>query len=85
LRAGIALHRGEVFFGNIGAPARVDFTVIGAAVNLAARVEPLTKALGTPLLVTEAVAQLASEPLRPLGTHSLRGLSAPIALFARRS
>jgi adenylate cyclase len=82
LRVGIALHRGEVFFGNIGAPTRVDFTVIGAAVNLTARVEPLTKALGTPLLVTEAVAKLASEPLLPLGTHSLRGLSTPIAVFA---
>ena len=85
LRAGIALHRGEVFFGNIGAPARVDFTVIGAAVNLTARVEPLTKTLGAPLLVTEAVAKLASQPLRPLGTHSFRGLSAPIAVFAPAS
>lgn len=82
LRAGIALHRGEVFFGNIGAPARVDFTVIGAAVNLTARVEPLTKTLGAPLLVTEAVARLTSQPLRPLGTHAFRGLSVPIAVFA---
>jgi adenylate cyclase len=82
LRTGIALHRGEVFFGNIGAPARVDFTVVGPAVNLASRVEPLTKTLGRPLVVTEAVAKLASEPLLPLGTHSLRGLSAPIAVFA---
>lgn len=82
LGTGIALHRGEVFFGNIGAPARVDFTVVGAAVNLTARVEPLTKKLGRSLLLTEAVAQLTSQPLISLGTFPLRGLSAPIAIFA---
>lgn len=78
----VALHRGEVFFGNIGAPARVDFTVIGAAVNLAARVEPLTKTLDRPLLLIEAVARLTARPLVSLGTFPLRGVSAPIAIFA---
>ena len=82
LGTGIALHRGDVFFGNIGAPGRVDFTVIGAAVNLAARVEPLTKALGHPLLLTESVARLTQQPLVALGTFSLRGLKAPVAIYA---
>ncbi len=82
LRTGIALHRGHVFFGNIGAPARVDFTVVGAAVNLAARVEPLTKDLRRPLLLTEAVARLTAQPMLSLGSFPLRGLSAPIAIFA---
>ena len=82
LSTGIALHRGEVFFGNIGAPGRVDFTVIGAAVNLAARVEPLTKTLDRPLLLTEAVAMLTSRPLVSLGTFPLRGVSAPNAIYA---
>ena len=85
LQTGIALHRGEVFFGNIGAPARVDFTVIGAAVNLTARVEPLTKELGRPVLVTEEVAKLSAAPLLSLGTHALRGLAKPIAIFAPSS
>ena len=82
LGTGIALHRGLVFFGNIGAPARVDFTVVGAAVNLAARVEPLTKTLGRSLLLTEAVARLTSQPLISLGAFPLRGLSDPISIFA---
>ncbi len=85
LATGIALHRGEVFFGNIGAPARVDFTVIGVAVNLTARLEPLTKMLHRPLLLTEAVAQLTSQPMNSLGTFPLRGLNTPIAIFAPAS
>lgn len=82
LGTGIALHRGHVFFGNIGAPARVDFTVIGTAVNLAARVEPLTKTLGHSLLLTDAVAKLTQQSLVALGTHPLRGLATPVRLFA---
>jgi len=82
LGTGIALHRGPVFFGNIGASMRVDFTVVGAAVNLAARVEPLTKTLGRSLLLTEAVARLTDQPMTSLGTFALRGVSAPIAIFA---
>src|SRR5690606_35523555 len=52
LRTGIALHEGEVFFGNIGAPARLDFTVIGSAVNEASRVEALQKKIGRSILIT---------------------------------
>ena len=46
LRFGIALHEGDVFFGNVGAEARLDFTVIGGAVNAASRVEAMTTTLG---------------------------------------
>ncbi len=82
LETGIALHLGEVFFGNVGAPDRLDFTVIGAAVNEAARVEALTKALGRPILLTEPVAALAEAPLEEMGAHPLRGVSRPVRLFA---
>ena len=58
LNTGVALHLGEVFFGNVGAPARLDFNVIGRAVNEASRVETLTKEVGRPLLVTGPVASL---------------------------
>lgn len=82
LELGIALHAGEVFYGNIGAERRLDFTVIGAAVNEAARIEPLCKPLGTPLLLTDAVRDLLGDvALQPMGMHALRGASAPRALF----
>jgi adenylate cyclase len=81
LRAGIALHEGEVFFGNIGAPQRLDFTVIGSAVNEASRVEALHKILKRPILVTEAVARHLDTPLDFLGAHALRGVAAPMPIF----
>lgn len=84
LRTGIALHDGEVFFGNVGAPERLDFTVIGRAVNAASRVEALSKSLGRPILITEAVAGRLDRPLDDLGRHALRGVAAPIAIFAPR-
>ena len=80
--SGIALHEGEVFFGNVGAPERLDFTVIGRSVNATARVEALSKQLGRPLLITEPVAKRLSAPLDHLGAHGLRGLSEPVGLFS---
>jgi adenylate cyclase len=82
LRIGMALHLGEVFFGNVGTAERLDFTVIGRAVNEAARVEALTKDLGRPLLITSHVAELLARELTPLGEFELRGLRRPVALFA---
>ncbi len=81
LASGIALHEGEVFFGNIGAPARLDFTVIGPAVNEAARVEALTKTLGRPILLTAPVVRRLGLPLRSLGSHGLRGVGEAMELF----
>ncbi len=85
LRNGIALHEGEVFFGNVGGPRRLDFTVIGQAVNEASRVEALSKALGQTLLITAPVAAYLNEPLEDLGSHRLRGLAEPLALFTPSS
>ncbi|TWT15896.1 adenylate/guanylate cyclase domain-containing protein [Reyranella sp. CPCC 100927] len=81
LRSGIALHEGDVFFGNVGAEARLDFTVIGRAVNAASRVEALTKTLGRSILITEPVARRLERPLDLLGAHALRGLAEPVPLY----
>ncbi|MBN9005820.1 MAG: adenylate/guanylate cyclase domain-containing protein [Rhizobiales bacterium] len=85
LRAGIALHEGEVFFGNIGAPERLDFTVIGPAVNEASRVESLQKTLGRNILITAAAARLIDRPLDRLGEFTLRGVAAPMAIYSPAS
>lgn len=82
LRSAIALHEGTVFFGNVGAPGRLDFTVIGPAVNTASRVEALSKTLGRSLLITAPVARLLDRPLDQLGDHELRGVGQPIPIFA---
>ncbi|HYE00891.1 MAG TPA: adenylate/guanylate cyclase domain-containing protein, partial [Alphaproteobacteria bacterium] len=57
IRFGLALHIGDVLYGNIGGTGRLDFTVIGPAVNAVTRIEGLTKALGRSLLVSQAVAE----------------------------
>lgn len=84
IRAGVAMHAGDVFFGNVGAPDRLDFTVIGPAVNVASRVEGLCKPLGEPILISGAVASLLERtpPLRALGRHDLRGVEGAVEIFA---
>jgi adenylate cyclase len=78
---GIGLHLGLVLYGNIGTPTRIEFTVIGAAANEAARIESLCKALKVNLLISEHVARHLAEPPRSLGRHALRGVGEPIELF----
>lgn len=82
LRTGIALHEGDVFFGNVGAPERLDFTVIGRAVNEASRVEALCKSLGRSILVTEPVARRLDHQLDDLGEHTLRGVAKSVSIFS---
>ncbi len=80
----IALHVGAVQYGNVGTGSRLDFTVIGPAVNEAARIELLCKQLGHPLLVSQAFAEAASESrshLMSLGRHRLRGVREEAELF----
>ena len=81
IRIGIGLHLGEVIYGNVGASERLDFTVIGPAVNLTARLEGLTKRLMRPLLVSQAFAAACPMPLLSLGFHPVRGLSEPEEVF----
>jgi adenylate cyclase len=83
LAFGVGLHRGNLTYGNIGTERRLDFTVIGPAVNEAARIEDLCKTLETPVLMSEALA--ASLPggtgLVSLGRHTLRGVRNPQEIF----
>jgi len=81
LRFGIALHLGDVLYGNIGTTTRLEFTVIGAAANEAARIEALCKVLNEPLLVSAPVARHLAG-CRSLGTHELRGVAESMELFA---
>jgi class 3 adenylate cyclase len=78
---GVALHLGEIFWGNIGAANRLDFTAIGPAVNLVSRLEGLCRPLGKSVLVSGALAAEAEAPLVALGTHALRGIASPCAVF----
>lgn len=84
LRAGIGLHAGDVIFGNIGSADRLDFTVIGRAVNEVSRVEALTRVLGRNILMTEGFAETHADgrDLISLGFHVLTGVSEPAEIFA---
>ncbi|MFB6421308.1 MULTISPECIES: adenylate/guanylate cyclase domain-containing protein [Bradyrhizobium] len=84
LNYGIGVHVGDVMYGNIGSSSRLDFTVIGPAVNMASRLEALTKQLGRTVLLSRDFAELV-EPkfeLEHVGKHEVRGFSDPIELFA---
>ena len=78
----IALHVGTVHYGNIGAADRLDFTVIGPAVNLVSRIEAVAKALDRPIVMSADLARLLGDDVVPLGRHPLRGLATPHELFA---
>jgi adenylate cyclase len=78
---GIALHLGQVIYGNVGVPERLQFTVVGAAVNEVARVQDLTKTLGCSLLATAAFADAVAGPWHSLGEHLLRGFETPVPIL----
>jgi len=73
---GIALHVGDVIYGNIGGENRLDFTVVGPAVNLAARIEGLCRELGRPILLSEAFVSRAHIAVEPVGRFVLKGVTA---------
>jgi adenylate cyclase len=79
---GIGVNVGDVMYGNIGTASRLDFTVIGPAVNAAARLEGLTKNLGRKALFSGDFAAMVDDPsLQRLGSYPLRGLGEPIEVF----
>jgi adenylate cyclase len=79
----LALHLGEVLYGNVGAVDRLDFTVIGPAVNEAARIEALCEPLGRRVLVSAELAAVVGDSCRlvPLGHHELRGVGEPREIY----
>jgi len=81
LSFGVALHLGEILWGNVGAADRLDFTAIGPAVNLVSRLEGLCRPLGRTVLISGTVAAETSATLMPLGTHALRGIASPCAVY----
>ena len=84
LNYGIGIHVGDVMYGNIGSRTRLDFTVIGPAVNMASRLEALTKQLGRTVLLSRAFADFVESEfeLEHVGEHPVRGFTDPIELFA---
>ncbi len=82
LTAGLALHVGEVLYGNVGAEDRLDLTVIGPAVNLVSRIEHLCADMGLPLVVSADLAAMLDRPVKSLGKHKLRGIAKPQEIFA---
>jgi class 3 adenylate cyclase/uncharacterized protein (DUF427 family) len=81
IRYGIGLHLGEVTYGNIGVPERLEFTVIGSAANAAARVESMCKSLGRNVVASAAFAGACAEPLVSLGRHKLKDVEGEQELF----
>lgn len=82
LRCGIALHVGEVLYGNIGGANRLDFTAIGPAVNLAARLERLAAETGRAIVTSADFARHCGAPLDSLGRFALRGFTDAQEVFA---
>ena len=79
---GLGLHVGEVMYGNIGVPARVEFSVTGPAANEVARLENLTKETGNRVVVSARFSRHLAVDWRPLGAHRLRGVSGEQEVFA---
>lgn len=84
----IALHLGDVLYGNVGTDERLDFTVIGPAVNEASRIEALCRTLDRRVLASAALAEAAGcerDRLVPLGSHPLRGVAEPQELYGLKA
>ena len=79
---GLALHIGDVMYGNIGGENRLDFTVIGPAVNLAARIEKLCSELHQRPLLSQSFIDASDSPARCLGEFRFKGVSELQSVFA---
>ena len=82
IRFGLALHVGKVMYGNIGGGNRLDFTCIGPAVNLAARIEKLAARHGHTVVASAEFAAHFPREFAPLGEFDVAGFTAPQAVFS---
>lgn len=81
LSVGISLHMGRVFYGNVGGRERLDFTVIGEAVNVGSRINGLTRDLEVPVLASQDFVEYATAPFDEVGVYSLRGVRQPQRVY----
>jgi adenylate cyclase len=81
----LGLHAGTMFYGNIGSAGRLDFTVVGPAVNEASRIAAMCRSIDQPVLVSSAFAAAAGDAARPrlvsVGRYALRGVARPLELY----
>jgi adenylate cyclase len=82
LEFGVGLHVGELMFGNIGLPERLQFTVVGPAANEVSRLQALTKVLGRRVLASRDFADAVRGAWESLGRHAMPGLAAAREVFA---
>lgn len=85
LAFGIGLHVGDVLYGNIGVPSRIEFSVVGSAANEVSRLQGLSKTVGEPVIVSKRLADALQSPCRSLGEFSLEGLCARQEIFTLSS
>lgn len=81
LAFGLSLHIGDVMYGNIGTPARIEYSVVGPAANEAARLENLTKTLQCPILASGDFVRQLPGSWESLGNHQLQGVEEPVEVF----
>jgi adenylate cyclase len=79
----LGLHIGNVFYGNVGSRQRLDFTVLGPAVNEASRIAAMCRSVDQPILMSTAFAEVGNirDRLVSVGRYALRGVSHPQELF----